>query len=326
MSIIKSSLNTPSILKRVSRIIQTSPSVIIWIALFLLLILSGLLSGSFLNWSHLMNVARQASGLGIVTVTQSIVLIVGGLDFSNSGVITLVDVIAATILNGKDDKIIAVIVLSLCIGIFVGFVNGVLITKLKIPSFIGTLGMFGILKGIAYVYTGGAPKGAISPFLQFLGTNSVITIPIAVIAWLIFFAFLFVLMRKTPFGRYVHAIGGNTQAAHLGGVSVNRVVIMTYILSGLSAAIAGLILGGYIGAGSLAIGQDYNLNSIAASIIGGTPFGGGSGSIIGSVGGSIFHALTFSLLRFLGLAYRNQLIVEGVILILAVYAYTKAKL
>ncbi len=306
--------------------IHISPSVAIWLAVLGVLLFARVVSANFWDITHLLNVTRQASGLVIVTIGQTFVIMTGGLDLSNGMVITLVDVVAATILDGKDDLLIPVIFLCLGIGTLVGLINGLLITKLKVPPLVGTLGMFTILRGIAYVYTGGSPKGYISPSLIFVGSGFVGAIPTAVLFGVGFVILGMIVLRKMPFGRYLYAVGGNPKAARLSGVRVDRVVILAYVSSGLLSAVAGLVLAGYIGVGSLSLGDDYNLNSIAAAVVGGTAFSGGVGTIIGSTGGALFLAMIVSLLRFLGLPYSSQLVVQGVILAVATYIQARARL
>jgi len=305
--------------------ISINPSVVIWIVIVLLLLLARIVSSGFLTPTHMLNVARQASGLGIVTIGQTIVIITGGIDLSNGMVITLVDIVAATILRGKDTLLFPVILLCLAIGCLIGLVNGLLITKVKIPPLIETLGMFGILKGTAYVITSGAPKGDIPPSLNFVGSGFIGPIPTQVFFWVGFTILAIIVMHKTPFGRYIYAVGGNTRAARLSGVKTDRVVISAYIISSVLAAVAGLILAGYIGTGSLSLGEGYNLNSVAAAVVGGTAFSGGSGTIIGSTGGALFLAILISLLRFLGLPYSNQLMVQGAILAIAIYFQSRSQ-
>ncbi len=316
---------------RLERFIKTgqqtlgNPSVIIWLIVVFLLVLARIISAAFLDVTHMLNIVRQASGLGIVTIGQTLVLITGGIDLSNGPVITLVDVLAATILNGKDDLLIYVVLLCLAIGLLVGLMNGLLITKLKVPPLVGTLGMFGIIKGIAYVYTNGAPKGKIPPFLTFVGSGFVGPIPTQVYFWIgVTILFLFI-VYKTPYGRLIYSVGGNRNAARLSGVNVDRIIISAYMISSGLAALTGLILAGYIGTGTLTLGEGYNLNSVAAAVVGGTSFSGGVGSLFGSVGGSLFLSIVISLLRFLGLPYSNQLMVQGAILAVAIFVHSRSQ-
>jgi ribose transport system permease protein len=303
----------------------SNPAAIIWIAVLALLIVAGLVSSGFVDGAHLLNVVRQSSGLGIVGIGQTTVIITGGIDLSNGSAITLIDVIAATLLNGSDQLLIPVVLLCLALGMFIGLLNGLVITKLKVPSLITTLGMAIILRGIAYVYTNGAPKGNTSPVLKFIGSGFVGPIPTQVIFWVVITLLAYVALQRTPFGRYIYAVGGNLEASRLSGVRTDRIIVLAYVVSGLSAAIAGLVLAGYIGTGSLSLGDGYDLNSVAAAVIGGTAFSGGTGSIIGTAGGALFLSMTFSLLRFLGLPYSNQLMVQGAILIVAIYIYARSQ-
>jgi ribose transport system permease protein len=296
----------------------------VWGAIAVVLLLAGILAPGFLEVGHLLNVARQVSSLAIVTTGQVFVISTGGLDLSNGMVITLVTVIAATLLGGQDTWLLPVVLLCLSIGVGVGLVNGLLVTKLRIPPLIGTLGMFGILRGVAYVYTGGAPKGAAPESLKMLGNGHLGVVPLAVICALIFVLLGAALLNKTTFGRRIFVIGANPRTAYLSGIHVDGMILLAYVISGFSAAFAGLVVAGYIGVGSLSAGNDYNLNSIAAAVIGGTALIGGTGSVTGGAAGALFLGLVVSLLRFLGLSYNVQLIVEGVILAFAVLVQTQA--
>jgi ribose transport system permease protein len=314
-----------STLRKISRSILSNSSARIWIITAALLIFARFISASFWDPTHLLNVIRQASGLGILTLGQTLVILTGGIDLSNGMVVTLVDVLAAGILDGKNTLLLPVILLALGLGAIIGLINGLLITKVRIPPLICTLGMFGILKGLAYLYTAGAPKGDIPSILNFVGEGFIGPIPTQVFFLVGIFFIIYVLVHRTPFGRKIYAVGGNQRAARLGGVSIDRIIISVYMVSSILAALAGLILAGYIGTGSLKIGDGYNFNSVAAAVVGGTMFSGGVGSIVGGLGGALFLAILISLLRFLGLPYENQLMVQGVILIIAIYAQTRSE-
>lgn len=310
---------------RIRNSVLRNPSIVIWISTVALLIIGRIVSAGFLEVSHVMNVVRQASGLGITGIGQTIVLITGGIDLSNGAVITLVDVLAATLLSGSDTYLIPVVILCLVVGMAIGLVNGLVITRLKVPPLICTLGMASILRGVAYVYTNGAPKGATSPILQFIGSGLVGPIPTAVIVWLIIALVSVYLFAKLPFARRLYAVGGNPEAARLSGVHTQRTIVLAYVLASLLAAVAGLVLAGYIGTGLLSLGDGYDLNSIAAAVIGGTSFWGGVGTVLGTTGGALFMSFVISLLRFLGLPFSSQLMVQGAILIFAIYIYARTQ-
>ncbi len=312
---------------RIGRVSQfiAQPSVIVWLSAAALTVVARFVSKEFLMPRHLLIILRQASGLGILAMGQTIVMFTGGVDLSNGMVVTLVNVVAATMLSGSDDLIVPVIIIALGIGAVVGAANGLIVTKLRISPFVGTLGTYSILRGAAYVYTNGAPKGAVSPFLRFIGNGYVGIVPTTVVAWVGITVIVIVVINNIPFGRYLFAVGSNPRTARLSGVRVHAVTGTAYVLSGIISSAAGLLMLGYIGTGSLSLGDDYNLNSLAAAVLGGTPLTGGAGSLVGSAGGTMFLSVLFSLLRFLGLEFRNQLIVHGAVLIVALFLYSRSK-
>ncbi len=305
--------------------LQLQSAAVIWLAVVALLVISYLYSANFVDASHLLNVARQASALGILAIGQTYVLITGGIDLSNGMIITLVNVVAATLLNGSDENLGPIVLFCLAIGMVVGVLNGVLVVRLKAPPLVVTLGMYSVVRGIAYVYTQGAPKGDVSPGLEFVGSGFIGPIPTAIFVWIGCTILGVILLNKTVFGRQLFAVGGNDRAARLSGVRAQRAIILAYVLSGLTAAIAGLLLTGYIGTGSMTIGDGENLNSAAAAVVGGTALAGGIGSVTGAAGGALFLSLLFSFLRFINLPYSSQLMVEGLILAGAAYAQLRAR-
>jgi ribose transport system permease protein len=303
---------------------QARAQIAVWAAILSELLVAGVSAPGFLTANHLLDVARQVASLAIVTVGQVFVITTGGIDLSNGMVMTLITVVAADLLNGQDTYVIPVVLLCLALGLLVGLVNGLLVTKLRIQPLIGTLGTYGILQGSAYVYCEGAPKGSISPSLQTLGNGYALGIPLPVIIALAIVALGYLVLNRTVFGRALFATGANARTARLSGVAVDRTVILAYVVSGLTAAAAGLVVAGYIGIGSLSAGTDFNLNSVAAAVIGGTTLAGGIGSVSGGAAAALFLGLLVSLLRFLGLSYSTQLIVQGGILAAAVLAQSRA--
>jgi ribose transport system permease protein len=296
----------------------------VWVTIVAVLVLAGIVAPGFLGLDHLLNVARQASSLAIVTIGQVFVIVTGGIDLSNGMIITLVTVLSATLLDGQDSNIVPVVFLCLAIGAGVGLFNGLVVTKLRVPPLIGTLGVYGILRGTAYVYTSGAPKGSAPASLKALGNGHVGNVPIAVIYALVFVVLGSIVLNKTTYGRRLYIVGANARAAHLSGVAVGRSITIAYVVSGILAAAAGLAVSGYIGVGSLSAGNDYNLNSVAAAVIGGTALAGGTGSVAGGAAGALLLGLIVSLLRFLGVPYGAQLGVQGCILGFAVLVQARS--
>jgi ribose/xylose/arabinose/galactoside ABC-type transport system permease subunit len=200
----------------------------------------------------------------------------------------------------------------------VGLVNGLLVTRWNVPAFIATLSVSIVTTGVRLVATYGAPPGSVPPLLRLLGHENTGPIPNAILLLAIFaFASWFV-MKRTTFGRRVYAAGGNRSAARLSGVRVNRVQLLTYVISGLMAAIAGLVLIGYLGYADQWIGEGSELDSIAAPVIGGASFAGGIGSIGGTLVGVLLVSVLLNLVLLLSLPAQWQYIVRGIVIILAV--------
>jgi ribose transport system permease protein len=300
-------------------------------ALGVLLILLGLQSPSSIEPGHLLDFTRQAAALGIVAIGQTIVMIAGGLDLSVGAVVILVDVTAAQMINSDPSKIIPVIIFCLFLGALVGAINGFVVTRMRVAPFIATLGMSSLALGAALVASGGAPRGNIPDQMRFWATGFFGPVPAAAVVWFLFILLMVFIVRRTIWGRYLFAVGANPVSSFASGVRVQMVTLLAYVASGVSAAIAGLVLAAYIGVGTLKLGDDYMLNSIAAAVLGGTPFEGGRGSIAGTVGGALFLYVLFSLLTVTQLPivgqlpYGGRLIAQGLIFIVAVALYARKR-
>jgi ribose/xylose/arabinose/galactoside ABC-type transport system permease subunit len=297
----------------------------IWIVLFVLAVVSAIVSPVFVTPRFLSTLLKQAASLGIVAVGQTLAILTGGIDLSVASVMALMSVVAANLMKGQDSLFLPVGVYCLAIAAMIGLVNGLLITKLKIPAFIATLGMILIVQGIRFVYTGGSPRGSIPPALGFIGQGMVGPVPAAVILWGAIVVVFAVLMRRTTFGRRIYAVGGNRSAAHLSGVNVNGIIIAAYTLCSLLAGVAGLVYTGYNGFADNWLGRGFELNSIAATVVGGTLFEGGRGGVVGTIAGVLIITILFNLVLLLGLDEEYQRIVKGVAIILAVALYARMR-
>jgi len=207
----------------------------------------------------------------------------------------------------------------------IGLANGLMVTKLKIPAFIATLGMILVVQGARFMYTGGTPKGSIPPGIKFIGGGNVGPVPAAVIVWAVVVVVFVILTRWTTFGRRLYAVGGNPRTAHLSGVNVNGVTIAAYVLCGLLAGVAGLVLTGYSGFADNWLGRGKDLDSIAAVVVGGTLFSGGRGGVLGTVAGVLIITIVYNLVLLLGLPEEVQRIVKGTAIILAVALYARLR-
>jgi ribose/xylose/arabinose/galactoside ABC-type transport system permease subunit len=293
----------------------------IWVVLLALTIISSVVSPVFLTQRFIATLLKQAASLGIVAVGQTLAILTGGIDLSVASVMALMSVLASHWMNGEDRLALPVSLLALAVAAAIGLANGLMVTKLKIPAFIATLGMVLMVQGARFVYTGGTPKGSIPEVLEFIGGGMVGPVPAAVIVWVAMVAVFVVLTRWTTFGRRLYAVGGNRRTAHLSGVNVNGVTITAYVLCSLLAGVAGLVLTGYSGFADNWLGRGKDLDSIAAVVVGGTLFSGGRGGVLGTVAGVLIITIVYNLVLLLGLDEEVQRIVKGTAIILAVALY-----
>lgn len=308
--------------ERSERIKQALRDAAIYIILTVLIIVASLASPVFLRGRNITNLLKQASLLGVVSVGQTFVILVGGIDLSVASVMALMSVLAANLMGGEDGLVLPVVLLCLSIATGIGFLNGIMVTKLKIPAFIATLGTVLIVQGIRFVYTGGAPKGSIPDALRFWGRGDIGGVPTALIVWIVVIIGAVLLLRQTTYGRRLYAVGGNPSTAHLSGVSVDRIIISAYMICSFLAGVAGLMLTGYIGLADNWLGRGYELDSIAAVVVGGTVLAGGRGTVLGTVAGVLIMVILFNLVLLLNLDEEAQRIIKGLVIIgaLALYA------
>ncbi len=296
-----------------------SQAVVIWFVVLVLVVAASLLSPAFLRTRNLLNVLRQAATLGIISVGQTVVVLSGGADLSQATVMTLSAVVAFKYLGGDDFMIAPVILMCLALGGAIGVCNGVMVSKIKVPPFLMTLGTRTIVFGLALMFTKGAPQGHTTPlFRAVLGQTYLFGIPGQVLIWALVVLLGWILLAKMTFGRQVYAVGGNLRAARLAGVQVDRVLVAAYALSGVLAALGGLVLGARSGNADNVMGNGYELNAIAAVVIGGTSFAGGRGGVMGTVGGVLMMTVLQNLLNILGVSPHAYLIAMGIVIIAAV--------
>ncbi|MBA7609642.1 Ribose import permease protein RbsC [subsurface metagenome] len=298
----------------------------VYFALLLLVVISGVLSPPSVSPTHLLNVTRQASALGIVGMGQTFVIMTQGIDLSVGASLTLIEILTAGMILGRGEMVLPVVIFCLGVGAFIGLINGLGVAKLKLSPFVMTLCMMSVLTGVYLLYCGGSPRGKIPDALRFIGAGRIGNVfPAAIIVWVVVITVAFIVLRYTTFGRYVYSTGGSPRASYLSGVNVDLVIIIAYVISGFCSALAGVLLAGYIGTGSLTVGTGYELNSIAAVIMGGTTFSGGRGGVIGTVGGALVITILFSLLTMLGMPHSGKLMAQGIIIIGMVSLYAKRR-
>ena len=297
----------------------------IYVFLFLIVLFSSLVSPAFLRPQNIVNILNPAAALGMVAIGQTFVILTGGggLDLSVASVMATVAVIAAAHTGGQDSQFLPAAAICLFFGILIGLINGLLITKLRVPPIMATLGMMIILLGGRFLYTKGIAEGSYPPILRFLGTGFVGPIPTSVLSLAIMVVIATVVLKKTVFGRQVYATGANINTAILSGYNTDLILVMIYMISGLMASIAGLYIAGWIGVADNWVGQGYEVDSIAAVVMGGTSFEGGRGGVLGTMAGVLILVTIYNLVLLLHLPVQTQYMVKGAVIIIAASFYVR---
>lgn len=315
--------------------ISISPPVAALILAVVLFLLSGLLPNGFgsdldVARAQATNIVRLAVFLGIIAAGQTLVIISGGegIDLSAGSVVTLTAILTYVIVNGTDGKVLLGLLVALAVGAFIGFLNGVGITFLKISPFVMTLGMSGVVTGAIIVLTHGSVSGKVAPIMTRLIARPLspdIPIPNAVIIWLLFGVLLWLLLERSTFGRNLFAIGVNRVTAKLSGVNVTGMSLLTYLLAGALAGFGGFLLVGNTGVVHLQLGQPFLFPSIAAVAVGGTLLSGGKGSYWGTMAGAIVLTLITSLLTTMQMPDSVRRMVLGATLLVLISIYGRQR-
>lgn len=290
----------------------------IYVAFALLLVVFALLSPFFLSISNFSNVLTQGAVLMIAAFAMTFIIISGEIDLSVSSLASLVGVVAALLLQ-RGVPVPLAVAAGLALGALAGLLNGVLTVKGKIPSFIVTLGTFSILRGVAFLLTGATAVPLFSDaYRNWLFDAQVLGVPISIVYVAATLGVLGFILRRTAFGNYVFAAGGNAAATRLAGINVDRVKILVFTLSGAVFALSGLMLTARLGTGLAESARNLELDAIAAVVLGGTSFQGGRGSLLRTVMGTLLIAVLNNGLTLLNVTYYAQLIIKGAIIIAAV--------
>jgi ribose transport system permease protein len=298
------------------------------IALALIVLAMSLLSDKFLTSENGWNILRQISVNLCLSIGMTLIILTGGIDLSVGAILALSGAVAAGLLkNGMVLAALSVrlqftvsgaIVAGLLVGAAAGWFNGLVITRFRLPPFVATLGMFSIARGLTMLWTGGFPITGLGPAFGFLGTGVFLGIPVPVWISGTLVGVFVVLTRTTRFGRYIYAVGGNERAALLTGLPVGRIKLWVYTLGGLLAGAAGLIVTARLDSAQPNAGLGYELDSIAAVVIGGTSLSGGRGSVIGTVLGCLIIGVLNNGLFLLDVSPFWQQVVKGFVILAAV--------
>ncbi|MFD0714585.1 ABC transporter permease [Paenibacillus sp. GCM10027626] len=286
-------------------------------AMAVLVITLTILSPNFLSSSNMLNLFKQVSINVILAMGMTFVILTKGIDLSVGSVLAFSGIVAASLATGDGNTFLAVLA-GLGAGLVLGAINGVIVAKGKVAPFIATLGMMAAARGFTYIYSDGRPISDLAPGYLSIASGSFLGIPIPVWIILIVFALCTVLLYNTKFGRYVFAVGGNENAAKTSGIGVSKTLIAVYCISGLLAGLAGVILSSRVSAGLPQSGVSYELDAIAAVVIGGTSLAGGRGRLWGTLVGALIIGILNNGLDLLGVSSYWQQVVKGAIIVIAV--------
>jgi inositol transport system permease protein len=291
----------------------------IYIAFILLCSVLAILSPYFFTVTNIINVLNQVSIIGILAIGSTVVLISGGLDLSPGAVVAVAGVMAAHFGHPGEYPIFVPILVAITTGLVFGFANGALTSLGKIPPFIVTLGTMTIGRGVALLACDGMQVIDLSDDYVSLANSEIAGIPILIILFALVFAIFQFILTKTRFGRHIYAVGGNETASHVSGLNVNQIKIVVYMLAGALAGFGGLLLSSRTIVGSPIAGQGYELDAIAAAVIGGTSTTGGMGKLTGTIIGALMIQVISNGLDMINVPSYWQQIVKGSIIILAVF-------
>ncbi|MGG3738618.1 ABC transporter permease [Aeribacillus pallidus] len=289
------------------------------IGFFLLCIVLSVLSDNFLTMNNWLNILRQVSINALIAFGMTFVILTGGIDLSVGSVLALASALTAGMMASGTDPVLAML-LGVLAGLVMGALNGIIITKGRVAPFIATLATMTIFRGATLVYTDGRPITGFtdSVAFQMIGRGYFLGIPVPVLLMLVIFGLLMFVLRKTTFGRHTYAIGGNEEASRLSGLRVDRIKIWVYSLTGGLSALAGIILTSRLNSAQPTAGTAYELDAIAAVVLGGTSLSGGRGWIFGTFVGALIIGVLNNGLNLLNVSSFYQQVIKGAVILLAV--------
>jgi ribose transport system permease protein len=294
-----------------------------WYGLCILFAIAWAFRPALLSPLLLLAILKQAATLGVASIGQSLVMRSRSIDLSISGVVVIVIWIVTS--GAIPLPVPALIGLGILAGVLVGLINGLVITRLRASAVIVTLAMSIVLTGAVVAVSQYRQPGDVPELLRTFGSGRIAFFPIAALIWFAILTPFAIGLRVTVFGRYLDAAGSNPTAAVISGIPHLRVMLLTHVFSGLTAALAALLLVGFVSVGNMNLGQDLVLNSLAAVILGGVNFGSGKGRMLGPAAGAFMLTFLFSLLISFGLGAAGQSMVEGIIIALAALVFTFRK-
>ncbi len=301
----------------------------IFLIFAVMILAASILSPAFLSSTNLINIVRQMSIVGLIALGVTGVIVSAGIDLSSGSVVGLTAVVAASLAQdpeysaafypGLHLPFIMPVLAACVVGALVGLINGSLVAKARIPPFIATLGTYTAIRGVANLYTGGRPISNLTDEYNFIGQGDVFGLPVPIIILVVMATVTHILYAHTKFGKYIYAIGGNEQAARVSGINASRYKMLIYVYASFLAGLAGLVVSSRIGSGQPGLGVGYELDAIAAAVIGGTSLSaGGIGTVAGTIVGALIIGVLNNTLDLMNVSAFWQQIVKGCIIVGAV--------
>ena len=302
------------------------------VAFFVLCGLLSVLNNNFYSIGNLVNILKQTSINGILASGMTLVVLTRGIDLSVGSVAAYAGLVSASLAHGLDSQPAWIAVCAgLLVGLGCGLANGLLVARLAVPPFVATLGMLSVARGLTFIYSDGQPIADLSKQFSYLGEGILVQfpvqwfdgqelfrLPIPILIFLLVLVVLWFVLNKTTFGRYIYAVGGNERSAKTAGIGTKKIIVAAYVLCGVLAALGGIILTGRTGSGLPQAAQSYELDAIAAVVIGGTSLSGGVGTISGTLFGALIIGVINNGLDLLGVSSYYQQVVKGCIIVGAV--------
>lgn len=305
-----------------SRMVRNNAGILVVLILFGFFL--SIVTDNFMTQGNIISVLRQISINMYIALGMTLVIILGGIDLSVGSIVAMSGTLTVGFIVTQGLPIWLSIILGLLIGTVAGLINGVIISKFRVPAFIVTMAMMNIASGVAYVYSGGRSTRITEEFFVQIGTGYIFrVIPLPVIYMVLLIALFVFLLNKTKFGTYIYAIGGNRESARVSGVPIIKVEITVFTITGFLSAFAGLVLASRMYSGQPAVGSGYELDAIAACVLGGVSMSGGRGRISGTVIGAMVIGIISNGLNLMGVSSFWQSIVKGVIILFAILIDTQ---
>lgn len=281
---------------------------------------------NFLSSRNILNVLRQTAINGILAIGMTFVILARGIDLSVGSVVALAGIVAASLATTSSTAMVAggpypallAIAVGLGVGALCGFVSGIVVARFNVPSFVATLGMLSAARGLTLLYADGKPVPALTPEFRFIGAGNIGSIPVPVIIFGLVFVIAWWVLNHSRFGRHVYAAGGNPHAAIVSGISVSRIRMWVFVISGVLAGLAGMVLAARTGSALTQAGIAYELDAIAAVVIGGTSLAGGVGRITGTLIGALLIGVMNNGLDLMGVESYYQQVIKGILIVAAV--------